>query len=528
MYKIYLSLWLVGVAFSLSAQVICPVIPLPEKAEKREGTFTVNNEVRLVAKDITLAPIVHYLQKELLRTLNLSLVSDAQAKSKTIVLDLLKGSSAKNGSYTLEIKMDQVKITSRTQEGLFNGINSLLQLIKNKEKVAQGNYAIDCWTIEDEPLYQWRGLMLDESRHFFGKEKVKQILNWMAFYKLNRFHWHLTDQHGWRIEIKQYPKLTLVGGIGNFHNEYAAPTYYTQEDIKEIVAYAAERFITVIPEIDMPGHASAANKAYPEFSGGGSRNYPEFTFNPGYLPTYQYLTNILREVDVLFPSQMIHIGGDEVHFGNEKWKTDLNIKTLMEKEKLADLKAVENYFFKRMADSVLKLNNKILAWDEVAESALPAKETIVFWWRHDRPQQLQKALDKGFSVVICPRSPMYFDYVQDTSQVYGPDWKKFGTNSVENIYKFTVSKVPVKFPAAQQVLGIQANLWTERIHTPERLDYMLFPRIAALAEAAWTNDQEKDYKAFEGRLKAHLPLYKNDGLYYFDFISPRNTGEPKN
>ena len=528
MKQILLSLWLVGVALSLSAQVICPVIPLPEKAFKKEGVFILNNEVSIVAKDLSAQSVAHYLQKELLRTLNLSLVANATSKSKAVVLELHKGAPIKSGSYTLEVKPNEVKIVSRTSEGLFNGISSLLQLIKGKEKLAPRSYQIDCWTVEDRPLYQWRGLMLDESRHFFGKEKVKQILNWMAFYKMNRFHWHLTDQHGWRIEIKQYPKLTLVGGIGNFHDENAEATYYTQEEIKEIVAYAAERFITVIPEIDMPGHASAANRAYPEFSGGGSANYPEFTFNPGYLPTYQYLTNILREVDVLFPSQMIHIGGDEVHFGNEKWKRDPNIKTLMQKEKLADLKAVEQYFFKRMADSLVKLNNKILAWDEVADSKLPAKETIVFWWRHNRPEQLEKALSQGFSVVICPRAPMYFDYVQDSLMVHGPAYKKFGINSVEKVYNFGVDQVSVKFPATDQLLGIQANVWTERIHTPERLDYMLFPRIAALAEAAWTQSSRKDYKAFEGRLKEHLPLYKNNGLYYYDVFSPKNNGEPKN
>ncbi|MFP4367730.1 MAG: family 20 glycosylhydrolase, partial [Bacteroidales bacterium] len=170
--------------------------------------------------------------------------------------------------------------------------------------------------IREDPEYGWRGIMLDESRHFFGKDKVKSILDWMVYYKLNRFHWHLTDSPGWRIEIKKYPKLGHVGGIGNHTDPFTPAEFYTQEDIKEIIAYAKERKIVVIPEIDMPGHATAANHAYPEYSGGGSERYPDWTFHPGREGTYQYLTDILREVDALFPSQMVHLGGDEVSCGN--------------------------------------------------------------------------------------------------------------------------------------------------------------------------------------------------------------------
>src|SRR5690606_13307445 len=169
--------------------------------------------------------------------------------------------------------------------------------------------AIPAWEITDQPRYAWRGLMLDESRHFFGKEKVKSILDWMAFYKLNRFHWHLTDEPAWRLEIKKYPLLTLIGGIGSFTDGAAPAAYYTQQQIHEIVAYAAERNITVIPEIDMPGHATAANRAYPEYSGGGTEAHPHFTFNPGKEDTYAYLTDILRETNALFPSQLLHLGG---------------------------------------------------------------------------------------------------------------------------------------------------------------------------------------------------------------------------
>jgi hexosaminidase len=507
-------------------QEYCPIIPLPEKVEKSIENFALNRTTVIVFEDEQIKRIGDYLQSELLRSVQIPLSTSNKKAANEIVLLYSKAVPNVIGAYKLAITKNKVTISGRDNEGIFNGVVSFLQLVSSTKKV---NNVVNVagWQITDQPQYNWRGLMLDESRHFFGKKKVKQTLDWMAFYKLNRFHWHLTDQHGWRIEIKQYPKLTTVGGIGNYSNENAPASYYTQEDIKEIVSYAAERFIQVIPEIDMPGHASAANRAYPEFSGGGSKQFPEFTFNPGKESTYQYLTNILRETDVMFPSQMIHIGGDEVHYGNEKWNTDGDIKQLMEKEKLNDLKAVENYFFKRMADSLLLIGNKVLAWDEVAESNLPKNETIVFWWRHNKPEQLQKSLDKGFSVVLSPRSPMYFDYKQDSLQVHGPDWKKFSLNSTENVYHFNPEKIPVVFPKNNLVLGIQANVWTERIVTEQRLDYMMYPRIAALAEAAWTKNSSRNYKQFLLRLKDQFPLYKKSGLYYFDLTKPDLTGEPK-
>jgi hexosaminidase len=357
--------------------------------------------------------------------------------------------------------------------------------------------------------------MLDESRYFFGKEKVKSILDWMAFYKLNRFHWHLTDEPGWRIEIKKYPMLSLVGGIGNHANPFAPAKFYTQEDIKEIVNYATERHIIIIPEIDMPGHATAANRAYPEFSGGGSEKYPDFTFNPGYEKTYSYLTNILRETKALFPGNMLHLGGDEVSFGSEKWLTNEGIKKLMKENDLHSAKDVEKYFMERMADSVYQLNAKLLAWDEVADLNLSDTKTIIFWWRQDKPQQLKTALQKKYDVVLCPRLPFYFDFVQDSSHTMGRKWNgKF--SSLRDVYDFKASGLPgIQSQNAQQILGIQANLWTETIHTEQRLDTMLFPRIAALSEAAWTADSKRNFESFKQRLTSQFALYEKAGILYY-------------
>lgn len=508
----YLFTWLVLLfLIQTTAAQNCPVIPRPLKAEQRSGVFTVTSKTAVIADPSFPEPAV-YLQQELLKKTGIAVPVLPDARGAAIKLKIRKGKSAEG--YTLEVGPQEVVITAADPRGLHNGIASFMQLC-TLGKVNGSAVEVQAWKITDEPKLEWRGFMLDESRHFFGKTKVKEILDWMAFYKLNRFHWHLTDQQGWRLAIEKYPRLGVVGGIGNFSDPNAPATYYTQEDIKEIVAYAAARYITVIPEIDMPGHATAANLAYPEFSGGGSPAYPEFTFNPGKKETYTYLTNILKEVDVLFPSQMIHLGGDEVHFGNQNWAHDAGVKQLMADNGLADLKVVEQHFIRRMADSTAALGNQVLAWDEVVEGNFPVDNTIVFWWRHDKPEVLKSALSKGYRTVLCPRLPLYFDFVQDSTHTRGRKWKSQEYNSLKNVYDFSPAAY-VGAKHSKQLLGIQANLWTETIPGIPRLDYMLFPRITALAEAAWTSEENKDFDRFSESLKGHLGLFRKAGLYFYD------------
>jgi len=501
----------------------CPIIPLPNHFEPVNGSFTISSNVAIIYNKPDLQGDADYLQQQLLKynTITVSIQPVADRPAIQLNINNLKN-PGDEASYVLEIRPTGVKITAGTNQGIFYGITSLLQLIRLGQ-VKNNTVAINCWTISDHPRYAWRGLLLDESRHFWGKQTVKELLDWMAFYKLNKFHWHLTDEPGWRMQIKTYPLLTLTGGIGNFTDKLAPAQYYTQEDIKEIIAYAHERFIDIIPEVDMPGHASAANRAYPAFSGGGSAMHPDFTFNPGKDSTYTYLANILKETDALFPSQMIHLGGDEVSFGNEKWKTDVGINKLMQDKKLPNLLAVEHYFTKRMADTLFKLNNKILLWDEAADSDLPTNKTIIFWWRQDKPEQLKKALDKGYPVVLCPRLPFYFDFVQDTTQRFGRRWKK-DYNSLEKIYGFSTATLSVK--ANEQILGMEAAVWTEAILSKEKLQYMLFPRITALAENCWTADDQKNETQFKERVKLQLKLYQQDGLYFYDPFHPSQTPEP--
>ena len=505
-------------AQSLRAQATPPIIPLPGSYQEVTGSFLLDSKTTVYINDPSFSDEALFLQKILFDMKRLPLSIQSQPGSRSI--SLLKENRAGNNKegYSLKMSPKGVTLSAGDKEGIFRGITSLLHLISASE-----DNSISCWNIEDAPRYEWRGFMLDESRHFFGKEKVKQLLDWMAFYKLNRFHWHLTDEPGWRIEIKKYPLLGYIGGIGNHSDSDAAPQFYTQEEIREIVQYAAERKIVVIPEIDMPGHARAANRAYPQFSGGGSERYPEFTFDPGNEGTYQYLTDILKEVNVLFPSEMIHLGGDEVHFGNEAWNHNEGIKTLMAKHNLKDLPQVEKYFMVRMADSLFAMNNKILAWDEMADISLPSEKTLIFWWRHDQPAQLEKALEKDYKVVLCPRIPYYFDFVQDSTHAVGRRWSGDFAD-LKKAYSFTPEKW-VKGSRLEQVVGMQANLWTEVIATTERFEFMTFPRITALSEAAW--GQNNDYDDYLERLKLQIPLYEKEDLYFFNPFNVSQTPEPK-
>jgi hexosaminidase len=494
------------------------IIPQPKLVNGKEGQFSFNNHATIGVSDTSLTALSLYFQKEINKAKGLSLaVTDN--KSKAAIDLVLTNTAQSTGSYNLIISPDHITVSSSNKEGVFYGLISLLQLIKLDSIGDNGNIYLQACEVTDSPRYQWRGLMLDESRHFFGKEKVKQLLDWMAYYKLNKFHWHLTDVQGWRIEIKKYPKLATIGGMGNYSDTSAEAEYYTQDDIREIVAYAANRFITVIPEIDMPGHATAANRAYPEFTGGSVANYQNFTFNPANENTYQYLADIIKETNALFPAHMIHLGGDEVAFGIKAWSLDTTIAHVMVKRNFEGVNELERYFFKRMADTVSNLGSKVLAWDEATGTDLPADKTIIFWWRQNLPGQLHLALQKKYQVVLCPRLPLYFDFVQDTGHVSGPKWNGV-FNGISSVYNFPDTQTPPEELNNKLIIGLQANVWTESIESEKRLDFMLFPRIAGLAEAGWTAPELKNEQAFNERLKANFKNYDNAGIYYYNPFDP--------
>lgn len=381
-------------------------------------------------------------------------------------------------AYRLEITPDSVFIQSATVTGAFRGEETLKQLLRS------GKGTTSACVINDAPRYSWRGFMLDESRHFFGKEKVKQLLDIMASLRLNVFHWHLTDEPGWRIEIKKYPLLTKVGSKGNYHDPSAPAAFYTQEDIKDIVAYAAARHIMIVPEFDMPGHATAACRAYPELSGGGEGRWKDFTFHPCKEETFRFISDVLDELITLFPSPYIHIGGDEVHFGNQEWFTDPQIQQFIKDKQLMNETGLEQYFVRRVADIIAAKGKTMIGWDEIVDAGVSPDKAVVMWWRHDRKYQLLKALESGYRVIMTPRRPMYGDFVQYSTHNVGRYWD--GYNPIEDVFSFPRSIEHLFKGYESQIMGMQYSLWTERVADVKRLDFMVFPRLIALAEAAWT------------------------------------------
>jgi len=508
--------------FSSTAQD-CPVVPVPVSAYADGKTIAFTDQWRVVCAD-SLTDAASYLTVTLRKAMNIDIAQDKRKKqpAKNIILACDNDFKNQEG-YALRMNGRSIIITAKTKEGILNGINSLLQIILFNGTREKNSVMFPCWNITDAPEHAWRGLMLDESRHFFGKNVVEKLLDMMALYKLNRFHWHLTDETGWRIEIKRYPLLTTIGATGDAGDRNKQPQYYTQNDIREIVQYASQRGIMVIPEIDMPGHASAANRAYPQFSGGGSPQHPDFTFNPGLDGTYTFLTGILKEVAELFPSRIIHTGGDEVSFGNEKWSSDTAIISLKAKNHLKTNLDVEHYFIRRMADSAYRLGCTVAGWDEIADANLNPEKTIVMWWRHDHPEQFKKAIAKGYRVVACPRLPFYFDFVQSDRDKVGRRWNK-AFNPLENVYGFNIDSLSDGKKEAQWI-GVEAALWTEQIASSQRLYYMLFPRICAMTENAWSEANSKSYDSFEKRLYRQLSYWQQNGINYYDFIHPEKTPE---
>jgi hexosaminidase len=501
-----------------ASQAQLPIIPYPQSVVTAKGAYNAKQGFNIRVTDSKLAPAAQFLQSKLKESGREASLSYGKRGIKGVNF-VLDSKLAAGGAYSLVVARKTITIKAADDEGAFYGVQSLLQLINN--------HHLACVSIDDAPRYAWRGYMLDEARHFSGEKRVKEMLDLMAYYKMNRFHWHLTDAQGWRIEIKQYPRLSEVGGIGTHSDPDTPAQYYTQEQIKDIIKYAADRHIEIIPEIDMPGHATAANHAYPEFNGGGSGQFPDFTFNPGKEGTYQYLTNILAEVAALFPSQYLHIGGDEVAYGSEAWEKDPDVLALMQREGLKNVKEVERYFMHRMIGVVGQLGKTLIGWDELLDLDVDHK-TMIMWWRHDKTNYLVKALQTGYPTVLCPRKPLYFDFVQHDSHKVGRIWDGFCP--IEDVYAFPdpwFESIGVTPEMQSHIRGLQANAWSELLHTKQRVDFMTFPRICAVAESGWTLPEHKDYVGFSARLNDAYALFDSLGIYYFDYRDATAHPEPE-
>jgi hexosaminidase len=495
--------------FDASAKNIPALIPWPQKIQQLEGAFTLTPQTKIFANHASrqtaeqlasrLRPATGYPLK----------VKTEFFSSKPVPNDILlttKDASTHLGpeGYELTVTTNFVVVRAPTQAGLFYGVQTLLQLLPPKifstNIVADANWQMPCVQIQDWPRFKWRGLMLDVSRHFYTKAEVEKILDEMALYKLNMFHWHLTDDQGWRIQIKKYPKLTSVGawrdGIGwglnpksskayNSQGEYGG--FYTQKDIREVVAYAAARHITIVPEIEMPGHSSAALEAYPQFGSGPGIYDPA---NPG---TFTFLENILREVFRLFPGKYIHIGGDEVQ--KSYWKKSPDCQALMKHEGLTNEDELQSWFTRRM-EKFINAHGKILVgWSEIARGGLASNAVVMDWIGGGKG-----AAASGHDAVMTPTGYCYLNYYQSTNRLAEPR-AQGGYISLHKVYSF--DPIPKGLPPQDDfhILGAQANLWAEWIPSLPHAEYMLFPRLCALAEVDWSPKDSRNWPDFKRRIR---------------------------
>jgi hexosaminidase len=415
-----------------------------------------------------------------------------------IVLSLVLPTKIANSEgYHLHAAGNRILIEASDQRGLFYGAQTLRQLVFNQAGGARSVAAVD---ITDAPRFRWRGLLIDLGRHFFGKQTLLPIIDEMVAYKLNVLKLHLTDYEGWRLEIPAYPKLTAVGSLVD-----GKPQFLTAQDVGDIVRYAGERHIMVVPEIEMPGHAGAAARSYPEFF-----NPDKSAFDPANPKTYDFIRGVLTEVARQFPAPYLDFAGDEV--GDEMWKGMADVDRLKAEQGLKTNQDVQGYFARKVVGIIESLGKRPMAWDEQVDAHAP-KSVIIQWWRRDKPEVLTEAANEGHDLVISPADELYFDYHQGEGEPGAPwEGNKGGPQSIEKMLAW--EPVPDGFTPEQsaRVLGIEACIWTEFIATERYLQFMTFPRLLALAEVAWRPKGPRDDKEFEQRLQPHIEALRAKGI----------------
>ena len=502
-----------------AAQAKSDLVPIPDQVTWQDGTYSLSATPSISYAKADLKEAAQYLSSSLAR-LQGKQATTQPGKGGDIRLSL--GYKGAPGSYRLTIDGSGVQIDGRDYAGVVNGIATLRQMAAEPR--------LQYVRITDSPRFSWRGFHLDCSRHFFTKAEVKEVIDLMAMYKLNRFHWHLTDDQGWRIEIKKYPLLTEKGAWRHYNNQDSVcmrlavtednpmrllPAknlrvngtdtvyggYYTQDDIREIVAYARQRGVETVPEIDMPGHFLSAVANYPglscfdEVGWGAVFSSP---LCPGKDKALQFCRDIWDEVIALFPFTYVHIGGDEVEKIN--WKKCPDCQRRIQEKKLKDEEQLQSWFIHEMEAYINKKGRKMLGWDEIIEGGLSKTATLT-WWRTWAPNAIGDATAQGNDVIYCPISPFYFSAGEEKT-------------SLQSVYEYEL--MPSTLSAAQKkhILGVQGQAWSEWIPTRERLLYTYFPRALALAELAWSKPERKDYADFYNRLTSHFRLLNRLGVPY--------------
>ena len=519
--KVCLFLWVLGMcltAHSLKAQ---SVIPVPLKMEQGTGCFLLSENTKLY---INLQGLEAQLLENCLQALPVHLKKGKKKDTQNMLSLLI---TEKNHqlpspeSYTLSVTPQQILIRATSGAGLFYGVQTLLQLAQPS---GAGSYSIASVEIEDTPCFAYRGLMLDVSRHFSTKEFIKKQIDALAYYKINRLHLHLTDAAGWRLEIKKYPLLTEFAAWrtdptwkqwwngGRKYVRFDAPGayggYYTQDDIREILEYARQHYITVIPEIEMPSHSEEVLAAYPQLSCSGEP-YKNSDFCVGNEETFTFLENVLTEVMELFPSEYIHIGGDEA--GKSAWKTCPKCQKRMKDEHLANVDELQSYLIHRIEKFLNNHGRHLLGWDEILQGGIAPNATVMSWRGEEGGIA---AVTSGHRAIMTPGAYCYLDSYQDAP--YSQPEAIGGYLPLKKVYSYNPVPASLTAEQAKLVYGVQGNLWVEYIPTPEHVEYMIYPRILALAETAWSAPERKSWPDFHTRALSAVADLQAKGYHPFD------------
>ena len=519
--KVCLFLCILGMCFHAHPILAQSVIPVPLKMEQGTGCFLLSENTKLY---INLQGLEAQLLENCLQALPVHLKKGKKKDTQNMLSLLI---TEKNHqlpspeSYTLSVTPQQILIRATSGAGLFYGVQTLLQLAQPS---GAGSYSIASVEIEDTPRFAYRGLMLDVSRHFSTKEFIKKQIDALAYYKINRLHLHLTDAAGWRLEIKKYPLLTEFAAWrtdptwkqwwngGRKYVRFDAPGayggYYTQDDIREILEYARQHYITVIPEIEMPSHSEEVLAAYPQLSCSGEP-YKNSDFCVGNEETFTFLENVLTEVMELFPSEYIHIGGDEA--GKSAWKTCPKCQKRMKDEHLANVDELQSYLIHRIEKFLNNHGRHLLGWDEILQGGIAPNATVMSWRGEEGGIA---AVTSGHRAIMTPGAYCYLDSYQDAP--YSQPEAIGGYLPLKKVYSYNPVPASLTAEQAKLVYGVQGNLWVEYIPTPEHVEYMIYPRILALAETAWSAPERKSWPDFHTRALSAVADLQAKGYHPFD------------
>lgn len=519
--KVCLFLWILGMCFHAHPILAQSVIPVPLKMEQGTGSFLLSEKTKLYTN---LQGGEAELWENYLKALPVQL-KEARMKDRKQMLFLLITPKTPQlpspESYTLSVTPQRIEIRATSGAGLFYGMQTLLQLM---QPASTGSYSVPSVEIEDTPRFAYRGLMLDVSRHFSTKEFIKKQIDALAYYKINRLHLHLTDAAGWRLEIKKYPLLTDFAAWrtdptwkkwwngGRKYLRYDEPGasggYYTQNDIREIQEYARQHYITVIPEIEMPSHSEEVLAAYPQLSCSGEP-YKNSDFCVGNEETFTFLENVLTEVMELFPSEYIHVGGDEA--GKSAWKTCPKCQKRMKDEHLANVDELQSYLIHRIEKFLNNHGRRLLGWDEILQGGIAPNATVMSWRGEEGGIA---AVTSGHHAIMTPGAYCYLDSYQDAP--YSQPEAIGGYLPLKKVYAYDPVPASLTAEQAKLVYGVQGNLWVEYIPTPEHVEYMIYPRMLALAEVAWSAPERKSWPDFHTRALSAVADLQKKGYHPFD------------